>query len=352
MATSRRPKVLLVIMIVVVSLAGWRYYVNRDFWADLWSVKKATAESNGKAGKEHKATPPKFTWPVTTSKFDLSRVALPPKEIMLGLARDAIPALTNPKMIAADKCDYLQPDHRVIGLSIKGDARAFPLKILQRHEIVNATIGKLPVAITYCPFCDSVITFDRRTEIGELEFRVSGLLYNSNLIMYSRAADGKESLWSQLKGAGVSEDARDKQLRTVPCELTTWESWRKAHPKTTVLAKDLGHKTNYEEKPYELYFKSDDLMFPVKPRPKSTNKLRLKDRVVGIWMADESIVYPVSVVQSNKTIAGEIKGRKFTLVYDSVSKSVQVNSDAKDLRWAYAYWFAWHSMFPNSTKVD
>lgn len=131
--------------------------------------------------------------------FDLRNAIIPKNEIRSGgPPKDGIPALTNPAVIRAQDAAYLNAADRVAGVAIGEEARAYPLKILNYHEVVNDKLGGVPIAVTYCPLCDSVVVFDRRTEAGVREFGVSGLLYNSNVLMYDRSGR-PESLWSKSR---------------------------------------------------------------------------------------------------------------------------------------------------------
>ena len=196
--------------------------------------------------------------------FDLSQATIPVREIQSGgPPKDGIPALSNPKLVSAAEASYLGPSDRVVGVVSGRESRAYPLAILNYHEIINDRIGELPIAVTYCPLCDSAVVFDRRTPLGEREFGVSGLLYNSNVLMYDRS--NAESLWSQIKGEGVSGPGARMKLTVLPMELTTWAAWQTRHPNTTVISSETGHRRNYRTSPYAGYFQQPNLMFPAKP---------------------------------------------------------------------------------------
>jgi hypothetical protein len=167
-----------------------------------------------------------------------------------------------------------------VGVVFGKTAKAYPLKILDYHEAVNDRGGDVPFAVTYCPLCDSAAVFDRRTNDGVIEFGISGLLYNSNVLLYDRRKDGKQSLWSQMMTNSVAGPRVGKSLQTLPLELTTWADWSARHPKTEVLSTETGHHRDYSRSPYASYFGDDRLMFPVKPLDK---RLPLKSRVLGVW---------------------------------------------------------------------
>ncbi len=279
--------------------------------------------------------------------FDLQALVVDKREIHSGgPPKDGIPALTNPRFIKAADAKYLRPDDRVIGLVIGEEVRAYPLAILNYHEIVNDTVGKTPVAVSYCPLCDSAVVFDRRTPLGEREFGVSGLLYNSNVLMYDRG--GKpESLWSQVKTEGISGPAANKGLTTLPLELTTWKDWVVRYPTTTVLSTETGHRRDYSRSPYARYFKSKDLMFPAKP---SSDKLPAKSRVLGVWTGKSARAYPESAFSRDRTrITEELDGKKLTIEYDLDARSLRVAEADDGIRWMYSLWFAWFAFHPETS---
>jgi hypothetical protein len=181
-----------------------------------------------------------------------------------GVAVDGIPALDNPKMVAADAATYLNPDDLVFGVEINDDSRAYPLRILDWHEMANDVIGGVPVSLAYCTLCGAGILFEGRAagRNRPFTFGSSGLLYRSNKLMYDRQTD---TLWNQftgrpavgaLVGSGIV-------LSPLPLALTSWTQWRERHPRTQVLALDTGFARDYRPGgAYGDYFAGPELMFP------------------------------------------------------------------------------------------
>jgi len=280
-------------------------------------------------------------------QFDLSRATVNTREIRSGgPPKDGIPALTRPKFIDVARAEYLEGTDRVVGVVIDKKARAYPLAILNYHEIVNDTIENVPVAVTYCPLCDSVAVYDRRTPVGKREFGVSGLLYNSNVLMYDRG--GKpESLWSQVKTQGISGPAANKQLTAIPCELTTWQSWKTRHPDSLVLSSNTGHQRDYSRNPYGNYFRNQRLMFPVAP---ADRRLPNKERVLGVWVGDTYRAYPESRFPAGQNkISDRIGDKELTIAFDRNTRSIRVVSADKGISWLYSFWFAWYALHPDTT---
>ena len=157
------------------------------------------------------------------SIVDVSDAIIPKEKILSGgPPKDGIASVTNPEFISAGEAGYLKASEQVAGVVFQGEARAYPLKILTRHEAVNDRIGDVAFAVTYCPLCDSTAVFDRRTELGELNFGISGLLYNSNVLFYSRSKN--ESVWSQMLGKGIAGPGANQPLEYLSVEVTTWEA--------------------------------------------------------------------------------------------------------------------------------
>ncbi len=279
--------------------------------------------------------------------FDLSASILDPLSIIQGgPPKGGIPDLTNPRTISSEEADYLGAHEPIIGVSIGDEARAYPLKILVHHEIVNDIVGEEPIAVTYCPLCDSSAVFDRRDGERVREFGVSGLLYNSNVLMYDRGS-ATESLWSQMMTQGVSGQGANRSVKTIPLEVTTWGDWRSRHPNTTVLSIETGHKRNYSANPYASDFSdSASLRFPV---AKQSAKLPLKARVLGVWTDKAARAYPLTAFgKTDERIEDLIDGRKITLQFNSKAKSLRVANADEGINWVYCFWFAWYAFHPDT----
>lgn len=155
-----------------------------------------------------------------------------------GVKLDGIPSLDDPRHVPASEAGYLKDRERVFGVSLGGEHRAYPRRILSWHEMLNDVVGGEPVVLSYCTLCGSGILYSTRTPSGEARtFGTSGLLYRSNKLMYDRQS---YTLWSNLTGEPVvGRLARSPAgLPMLPMTLTTWGEWRTLHPDTTVLTLD------------------------------------------------------------------------------------------------------------------
>lgn len=279
-----------------------------------------------------------------------------------GPDKDGIPVLVDPEFAPAREAGYLNPGDQVIGVEINGEARAYPLRILIWHENANDKLGGRPIAVTYCPLCNSAFVFDRNIGGQIREFGISGRLYRSNVLMYDRQRKSKdESLWSQLQMRAVVGPAAEQglEMKLLPSEMTTWEDWRARHPQTTVLTDRTGHRRDYSRNPYASYFKSDRIGYgthgPSNRRPDVKNK----DMVAIIEAGGERRAYVVNDVakasRAKGSILDELGGIPIRLVYIEAANSLRVEyagetnaSDPPEIRTAYSFWFAWEDLSPGT----
>ncbi|MCY4021397.1 MAG: DUF3179 domain-containing protein [Chloroflexi bacterium] len=174
------------------------------------------------------------------------------EEILVGNpTKDGIPSLTDPDMeTVSQAAAWLSDRSPVIAVEIDGDARAYPQAILMWHEIANVEIAGIPIAVTFCPLCNSSITFDRRVAGDVLDFGVSGFLRNSDLVMYDRQS---ETWWQQLTGEGLVGRYAGALLDIVPSQVISFASFAERHPEGLVLSRDTGFSRQYGINPYRDY---------------------------------------------------------------------------------------------------
>jgi hypothetical protein len=210
-----------------------------------------------------------------------------------GPPRDGIPSIDHPQFVNQDEAQtWLADNEPVIALEIDRDARAYPLQILTWHEIVNDTVGGLPVSVTFCPLCNSALVFERTVGGEVLEFGTSGLLRNSDLIMYDRTT---ESLWQQFTGEAIVGDLVGTQLTLVPAQLIGFGDFRAAYPQGLVLSRETGFARNYGTNPYVGYdtIGQNPFLFsgPVDGR------LPAMARVVTVSFDDLDVAYPYAILE-------------------------------------------------------
>ena len=309
---------------------------------------------------------------VDTYGFDLTTCLVARDQIVAGgLRKDALRALVDPPTILGDDVTginaklygkYLVSADRVIGVTVNGESRAYPIQILNVHEIVNDTLGGVPIAVTYNPLCDSAVVFERHVGGETLQFGVSGLLYNSNLLMYDRRPNAQgESLWSQLLCKAIAGPAAesDRRVRVLHASLVSWADWLSGHPQTTVLDLDVKRFKRYQEtrSRYNDYLRSSKLMFPVDPPPPVDGPAS-KDRVLAVEADGMRQVYTVAEVAERANANGSwtttLGNSTLRFHYRDDPETVVVTSEDSDaaLQVIYAFWFAWHAMWPDDVPAQ
>ena len=277
--------------------------------------------------------------------FDISNATIPESEIRSGgPGRDGIPSIDRPKFISARRATFMHADDQVVSVTIGGQTKAYPLRILVWHEIVNDTLDGRPIAVTYCPLCGTAMVFDRRVDGRTLEFGVSGLLYQSDVLMYDRET---ESLWSQLEMQSVSGRLAGKSLVWLSTQQQTWESWKQQNPNGEALSTDTGSRRDYSRTPYGGYESHDRTMFPV---PRHRSELRNKAWVAGIVLDGAASAYTLDGLKSRNVVEDRVGGVQIRIQYDPESDAVRVLRirDGQALPVVKVYWFAWQAFYPKT----
>ena len=172
-------------------------------------------------------------------------------ELSQGAGRDAIPAISGPLYWTLEEASAVYTDNvPLVQVDVNGDVRGFPLEILTWHEVVNDTIGGVPVTVTFCPLCNTAIAFVSQIGDEVLKFGVSGLLRNSDLVMYDR---NTESLWQQSSGRAIVGTMVGARLTYVPASVVTVGQLRAAYPDALVMSRDTGWQRPYGQNPYQGY---------------------------------------------------------------------------------------------------
>jgi len=292
-----------------------------------------------------------------------SLAAIAPEDVVpSGVPRDGLQALAFPDYLDARGLDSLNAegrkpflfDHdRVIGVSVGGESRAYPVSILNWHEVLLDTLAGRPVLVTWNPLCGAACAYDRELTDGSAHFGVSGLLYNSNTLLYDREG---ESLWSQLTGRALTGPAagRNEQLRRIPARLTRWGAWRERHPNSLVLAPDPVwlHK-KYRRRPYVSYEGSDRLQFPVRGLEEA-KLMRHKTPVLSVWAGGERRLYPFPLIAERSGASGAWRttqgGAELSFRHWPGTPAV-AEVTGEGILAVQAYWFAWHSQIEDAEAL-
>lgn len=279
--------------------------------------------------------------------FDLSNSSIAKDRILSGgPAKDGIPALDKPLFIAASAADFLQADDRILGIELNGVSRAYPIAILNWHEIVNDHIGQQAFVITYCPLCGTGIAFSAQIQDKTLDFGVSGLLYNSDVLLYDRQT---ESLWSQIKGQAISGKLARQQLQRIRLSHTSWSDWLQTHPHSQVLSDNTGYRRDYSRNPYAGYENSTALYTQVSAQAPAI--FHPKERVLGLEFGNQFKAYPLSEIdKSGQTlITDEFAGQVFQIHWNSKNKRASItDSSGNEMAAIEGFWFAWFAFHPQT----
>ncbi len=292
----------------------------------------------------------KHEWP----KTDFAQTSITNwVEIMSGgPPKDGIPALSDPQFIEAAQEQRIQPSEPVITVKIEGERpRAYPIRYLTWHEIVNDQIGDLPVAVTFCPLCNSGITFDRRVQGRVLSFGVSGKLRKSDMVMYDRET---ESWWQQAIGEGIVGEMTGVELDTLPSWMESWAQFTARNPDGLVMAEPPWNRP-YGRNPYRGYDSSHRPFLysgemPPHDIPPLMRVVRVGDRAWTMArLAKEQEISEAGVVLSWKP------GQASALDTDSIAKGRDVGSvrvkdgQGRDLPHDVMFAFAFHAFWPEGT---
>jgi len=246
-------------------------------------------------------------------KTDFGKHTVPLSEIMSGgPPKDGIRSIDAPEFVGVGAADgWLKPHEPVILLVRGDDVRAYPLQILIWHEIVNDTVGGLPVAITFCPLCNTAIAFDRRVQDRILSFGTTGKLRFSDLVMYDRQT---ESWWQQATGQAIIGALTGTQLTPLPAQTISWGTFKETFPGGKVLSRHTGYNRAYGQNPYVGY---DDVnSSPFLYRGPNDPRLRPVERVVTISLGGEDVAYPFSALEKLRVANDTVGGRKIVVIFE------------------------------------
>ncbi|MEO0545144.1 MAG: DUF3179 domain-containing protein [Pseudomonadota bacterium] len=287
------------------------------------------------------------------SNVDLARI------LSGGPPKDGIPSIDNPIFEFVPGVDDLPANEPVVGVTIDGDARAYPLRILTWHEIVNDVVGDVPIAVTYCPLCNSAPVFERRLADGRIPtFGVSGKLKDSNLIMYDRQT---ETWWQQFTGEAIVGERTGEKLKFVPARLQSYGEFAAENPNGRVLVPNNASARNYGRNPYRSY---DTTQTPFLYDGQLPENIDPMERVVIV--PNESDGDPTLVIMSHIAETGSVSvaGLDFTWTAGQASAldtskisegrdvgTVLVQRDGSDVAYDVTFAFVAHAFHPGVVMV-
>jgi len=287
-------------------------------------------------------------FPPIESIFNLKNLTVPLKKILRGpQPKDGIQALTNPSTSSVAEVSFLEPGSRVVGVTVEGFSRAYPINVLNWHEVINDHLANTDLAITYCSLCDGVTVVDRRLDGKTYQFGVSGLIYQSNMLLYDRT---DQALWSQITSTAISGPQAGRTLRHIDgWELTTLGAWRASHPESTVVNFKTGQDHPYSSDPHRAYFATDKLDARYQDVPTDA-RLRTKVRIIGVKYGAEVRAYPIDALMAagRATILDQIGGEPVEIAIDTATGAVRILRIPEAAVVTHTLWFAWAALFPQT----
>jgi hypothetical protein len=231
-----------------------------------------------------------------------------------GPGKDGFRALDDPQFISHEEANRLiDPQAPVISLEVNGEVRAYPIDILIWHEIVNDVVGGVPVTVTFCPLCNTSITFDRRVDGEARLFGVSGLLRVNDLVVFDRT---NESFWQQITGEAIVGDDTGKRLKMLPSQIVSWAEFDVAHPDAVVLSRITGYAYRYGEQPYSGYDRiGSSTIFPLDEEV--DDRLDGKERVLTVLVDGDAVAFPFAELSIHVVMETDVAGQPVVAFWQS-----------------------------------
>jgi hypothetical protein len=275
--------------------------------------------------------------------FDVSGLRVP-RELVRAAAsrRDPVPCVDEPRFVRPEEAIWVAPNTPVVGVALGGEAHAYPVHVLEYHPLVADVLGGVPVLVSFDPLTAAPRAWRRVLDGKTLEFGLSGLVFNSGLLLYDR---GTGSLWSQFRGDAVAGPLAGRRLEPVRVRQEPMARWFERHPETRVLERPEPKRIDYRYSPYKAYWIEDRIPHPVQARDES---FHAKEVVLGVEVAGRARAYLGSLVRAGGLhVEDEIAGRRLILDYDP-DEAVFSWEAPEDLRVTDSYWFAWKAFHPET----
>lgn len=275
--------------------------------------------------------------------FALTGLAVERADVVAGgPPRDGIRSIDAPRFVPVAEATWVDDATPVLGVAVGSDARAYPVHLMDYHQIANDVVGGLPLAVTWDPLTGAPLAFERTVDGRVLTFGVSGLLYNAGFLMYDRET---ESLWSQFLGRAVSGPLAGSTLQRVRIRQEDLTSWRTRAGETRVLERPEPRKIDYRFSPFERYLVENAVRYPVKARDE---RFHAKELVLGVVAGGRARAYLGSALTREGGWAEDVfQGRRIQIDY-STELSVFRWEAPEDVEVTEAYWFAWKAFHPDT----
>ena len=279
----------------------------------------------------------------TLNGFRLVPLVVPARLVRAGgPRRDQIKAVDDPQFVSPEQATWVVGDTPVLGVELDGQARAYPVHLMERHQIVNDVLAGVPIAVSYDPLAGTPRAFRRSVGDKTLHFGVSGLVYNACSLMYDRET---ESLWSQFTGQAISGALAGTRLERIPVRQEPRDLWLGRAPSSTVLVRPDPKGIDYRYSPYTGYWLQEEIPFPVAVKDP---RFHAKELVLGVAKSGKTRAYLGSLLTAaGGRVTDEFQGRTVRILYDSEGAFMQWEAP-KDVEVTEAYWFAWKAFHPDT----
>lgn len=259
-----------------------------------------------------------------------------------GPGRDGIKPVDAPEFAHIGEATWVGRDTEVVGVELDEHARAYPVRMLEYHQVVNDELGGVPIVVTYDPLSGTPLAYRRKAGDRTLRFAVSGLLWNHNFLLFDRET---ESLWSQFLGRAIAGPLVGTQLERLVTRQETTGVWVARHVESRFLRPPFPEKVFYQLSPYASYWVQDATLFPVAARDESWHA---KELVLGVEVGDSTRAYLGSILtREGGRVDEKIDGKRVRVAYDTETGTFQYEVD-EGVRVTEAYWLAWKAFHPDT----
>jgi hypothetical protein len=279
----------------------------------------------------------------TLEGFDIGNLSVDRSLLVSGgPGRDGIKVVDAPEFSHIGEATWVGRDTEVIGVELDGQARAYPVRMLEYHQIVNDELAGVPIAVTYDPLSGTPLTFRRKVGDRTLHFAVSGLLYNDNFVLFDRET---ESLWSQFLGRAIAGPMVGTKLERVLTRQETTGVWVARHVDSLFMRPPFPEKVFYQLSPYASYWVEDEILYPVAAKDETYHA---KELVLGVEVGDVTRAYLGSILtREGGRVEEKIDGKRVRVAYDTDTGTFQYDVD-DGVRVTEAYWLSWKAFHPDT----
>ncbi|MBD3270570.1 DUF3179 domain-containing protein [Candidatus Peregrinibacteria bacterium] len=328
-----------IIILLTLSIIGFLIIPDLFYEKVAPEIEKITKEQNQVSEEQNKLSP-ELQELSDENRKRLTRGCL--------TGKDCIPSIDDPEFLTISEVDYLEPDDLVLSLNYQDQARAYPIKIMNYHEIVNDFVNEKPVLITFCPLCFSGVAYEREIDGEPVEFGVSGKLLNSNLVMYDRKT---ESYWEQISGEAIVGPLTGEKLQFINIWTIPYQEFINENPDGIVLSNETGFQRNYDVFPYGDYNENNErVMFPLENKD---DRLATKELIYGVFVDDFRKAYPIELLNERFPDGGEfideIGDREVQISYDGNNRFRAINPETgEEYDHQIGFYFSWAAFFPET----